>query len=509
MLTNHCHQGDCRDVMRDLIAAGVRVQCIVTSPPYWGLRDYGHPGQLGQEPTLREFLANMVEVFDLCRELLADDGVMFLNMGDSYASAGSRRAVPCDTDGKVPEGSPARDCLCGSLCDACRRAYQIGKSHIDRRHESTPALSPSLSSPGHMGFATGHPPTSDCGPEVGRTSDANLDPSRTQEIRPVGQCAARESTTHGSSPQHQGGCRQSAPSSGCLLCGRSLQHSAQASVRMEACTCDTSRRELACHRQGRDALDLASRDLTTPALKPKDLVGQPWRLAFALQDAGWWLRQDIVWHKPNPMPESVRDRCTKAHEYVFLMTRSDRYYFDTNAIKEPAIYGTTPTGVGFGHGYDRQPKPRVVPAGWDTSIGDGGHGAYHRDGAARGSKRNSFARETKYSSADHGQKAQHRAGREDVDYGETRNKRSVWTIATQSYSGAHFATFPEALVEPCVLAGSRPGDIVFDPFMGSGTVASVAQRLGRRWLGAELNPDYIALQAERTKQYGFALEKSA
>lgn len=369
MLTNHCYQGDCRAVMRDLIAAGVRVQCIVTSPPYWGLRDYGHPGQLGQEPTLREFLTHMVDVFDLCRELLADDGVMFLNMGDSYA--GSWGSQGCEYSGVAVSALSAR---------------QVAASQ--------------------------------------RTA------SGTGKIRDEG-------------------------------------------------------------------------------IKAKDLMGQPWRLAFALQDAGWWLRQDIIWHKPNPMPESVRDRCTKAHEYLFLMTKAERYYFDADAIKEPATYGATPTGVGFGHGYDKRPKPRAVPAGWDTSSGGGGHGAYHRDGAARNSKRNSFARETKYSSADHGQKAQHRAGREDVDYSETRNKRSVWTIATQSYSGAHFATFPEALVEPCILAGSRPGDIVFDPFMGSGTVASVAQRLGRRWLGAELNPDYIALQAERTRQPGLMLENTA
>lgn len=370
MLTNHCYQGDCRDVMRDLIAAGVRVQCIVTSPPYWGLRDYGVVGQLGLEPTLREFLDKMVEVFDLCRQLLADDGTLWLNMGDSYA--GSRAAAGDSSSGNK-----------------------------------------------------------------GNTASKGI---------PAGMTARRR----------------------------------------------------------RDDAPIPRSDVRVEGLKPKDLVGQPWRLAFALQDAGWWLRQDIVWHKPNPMPESVRDRCTKAHEYVFLMTKNDRYLCDMEAIKEPATYGATPTGVGFGHGFDAEPKARVrTPAGWDTSAGG------HRELTGRYSKRSSFARETKYSAGEHGQKAQHRADREDVDYSQTRNKRSVWTIATQSYSGAHFATFPEALVEPCILAGSRPGDIVFDPFMGSGTVASVAQRLGRRWLGAELNPEYIALQAERTRQPGLVLETSA
>ncbi|MGO4278251.1 DNA-methyltransferase [Cupriavidus sp. RAF20_2] len=356
MLTNQCFQGDCRAVMRDLIAAGVRVQCIVTSPPYWGLRDYGHPGQLGQEPTLREFLANMVEVFELCRELLADDGVMFLNMGDSYAGSW---------------GAQARE-------------------HAGKHAPNISALS------------------------ANQMKEAQRKSSGTGTIR-------------------------------------------------------------------------------DDFLKAKDLMGQPWRLAFALQDAGWWLRQDIIWHKPNPMPESVRDRCTKAHEYLFLLTKDARYYFDADAIREQAT-GELPGNRNAVKGVAEDPQKHR------TRTGLADYAERQR------SKRNSFARETKYSSADHGQKAQHRAGREDVDYGETRNKRSVWTVATQSYSGAHFATFPEALVEPCILAGSRPGDIVFDPFMGSGTVASVAQRLGRRWLGAELNPDYIALQAERTRQPGLMLE---
>ena len=249
----------------------------------------------------------------------------------------------------------------------------------------------------------------------------------------------------------------------------------------------------------RDDAPIPRSDVRVEGLKPKDLVGQPWRLAFALQDAGWWLRQDIIWHKPNPMPESVRDRCTKAHEYVFLLTKSEKYFYDQAAVLEPVSPNTHArlsqdvqsqisstranggaktngnmkavgrkvypgTGVGFGRGYDTDPKPRVKNnASFDEAM---------------------------------------------AIMPTERNRRSVWTIPTQSYSGAHFATFPEALVEPCILAGSRPGDIVFDPFMGSGTVASVAQRLGRRWIGAELNPDYIALQAERTRQPGLVLETS-
>ncbi|AEI76695.1 modification methylase XcyI [Cupriavidus necator N-1] len=354
MLTNHCYQGDCREVMRELIAAGVRVQCIVTSPPYWGLRDYGVHGQLGLEASLPEFLANMVEVFVLCRQLLADDGTLWLNMGDSYAGS---RGAPW---GPSPAATEARSMT------------------ASRRRDDTPI------------------PRSD--------------------------------------------------------------------VRVEG-------------------------------LKPKDLVGQPWRLAFALQDSGWWLRQDIVWHKPNPMPESVHDRCTKAHEYVFLLTKSEKYFYDFEAMQEPVSGGAHARGAGV--------NPKAAPSGWDTSPG--GHrqlkGRYSGTGVGFGRGYDKVVKPRVKQNASFSAAVTESVG--------TRNRRSVWTIPTQSFDGAHFATFPESLVEPCILAGSRPGDIVFDPFMGSGTVASVAQRLGRRWLGAELNPDYIALLAERTRQLGLVLESAA
>lgn len=353
---NQCHFGDCRDTMRRMIADGVRVQCIVTSPPYWGLRDYGVDGQIGLEPTLPEFLAQLVETFDLCRELLTDDGTLWLNMGDSYAS---------NAGGYDAAGS--------------------------RGATSNPSVS-------------------------------------------AGTMAAVVKN------------RRRVPASG---------------------------------------------------LKPKDLIGQPWRLAFALQDAGWWLRQDIIWSKPNPMPESVRDRCTKSHEYLFLLAKSERYFFDFEANKESAVSATcavpagwdtgagahrdlkgrySGTGVGFGHGYDATPKPRSRP----------------RFLQARGQQREQ---------AIPGQTVgTHRPDRTESEWDTTtRNRRSVWTIPTQAYSGAHFATFPEALVEPCVLAGSRPGDIVFDPFFGTGTTGRVALRLGRQFIGCELNPDNAALQNDRLR----------
>lgn len=299
--------GDCRDTMRDLKAEGVRVQCCVTSPPYFGLRDYGHPGQIGLEKTPAEYVAALVEVFEGVRELLADDGVLWLNLGDSYGD--------------------------------------------------------------------------------------------------------------------------------------------------------------------------------------KQLLGMPWRVAFALQAAGRYLRQDVIWHKPNPMPESVTDRCTKAHEYLFLLTKSERYYFDAVAIQEDAQIWT-----GRAATFDRSGNAvseHVIP---------GQSAAQHRprvdDGARKALRTDTESRHR--SSIPGGQSMQ-------AEPNGKRNRRSVWTVPTQPYAGAHFAVFPAALIEPCVLAGSRPGDVVLDPFMGSGTTAQVAQALGRQWIGCELNTEYAPLQQARTAQAALAI----
>ena len=195
--------------------------------------------------------------------------------------------------------------------------------------------------------------------------------------------------------------------------------------------------------------------LDNAGLKPKDLIGIPWMLAFALRADGWYLRQDIIWSKPNPMPESVRDRCTKAHEYVFLLSKSERYFYDHEAAMEPAV-SEKPAG-------NRRHKY--------TDAYNAGTSEEHR------TKSGLVAL----------------AG---VEW-KTRNRRSVWVVPTRPYKGAHFATFPPALIEPCILAGSRPGDVVLDPFMGSGTTAAVALQHGRQYLGCELNPDYEPLQQER------------
>jgi DNA modification methylase len=313
---NRIEFGDCRETMRRWAADGVKVQTCVTSPPYFGLRDYGHEGQIGLEPTPEAYIAAMVEVFRCVRDVLADDGTLWLNIGDSYVATG----------GEYKNGSQ-------------------GKTSI-----------------------------------VGKTSPEN--------VPDFGRVERRKAMEAG-------------------------------------------------------------------GLKQKDLIGIPWMLAFALRADGWYLRQDIIWHKPNPMPESVRDRCTKAHEYIFLLSKSERYYFDSHAIAEPAQY--------FGKD-NRSGKGNIRYEGKRT------------EGDAKANGQQSF-----------------------VPINETRNKRSVWTVTTKPYKGAHFATFPPDLIEPCILAGSRQGDVVLDPFMGSGTTAQVAVQHGRQYLGCELNPSYHELQEKRVR----------
>jgi len=316
--------GDCRETMRRWAADGVMAQMCVTSPPYFGLRDYGHEGQIGLEETPEQYIAAMVEVFRCVRDVLADDGTLWVNIGDSYNNVRS----------------------------------QMGPGQAVHGREKL----------------NGKP--------------------------------AEKSKKRG-----------------------------------------------------------------WPGLKEKDLIGIPWMLAFALRADGWYLRQDIIWHKPNPMPESVRDRCTKAHEYIFLLSKQERYFIDPEGMKEPAVKGAAGsefhTGKTGAHQMGRaSTKPRKQNSTNDSFVpGATAHGGLHREGSEREP--------------------------------ETRNRRSVWTVATRPYKGAHFATFPTALVEPCILAGSRPGDIVLDPFMGSGTTAAVALQHGRRYLGCELNPDYRLLQRDR------------
>jgi DNA modification methylase len=337
---NRVFFGDCRDTMRDLIAQGVKVQMCVTSPPYFGLRDYGHPGQLGLEATPAEFVRAMVEVFALVRELLADDGVLWLNLGDSYNAAG-----------RTGHGT-------------------------------------------RQGFKQG---------------------------------------TNRASAEKADNCRPSVEN-----------------------------------------------------LKPKDLIGIPWRVGFALQEAGWYLRQDIIWHKPNPMPESVTDRCTKAHEYLFLLSKSERYYFDGRAIAQPIADSSK----------ERLAQPNLPNQQGSDRVPGKTNGNMKAVGPRFGGN--------KYGDDDR-EESRTKSGNEYTGGDGLANRRSVWTVPTMPYSGAHFATFPPALIEPCILAGSRSGDTVLDCFFGSGTTGEVAGNLGRNWIGCEINDQYAPLQRARTAQHGLAL----
>lgn len=293
-------QGGCLDVLRSM--PDESVNCCITSPPYWGLRDYGVTGQLGLEKTPEEYVAKLVEIFREVRRVLRNDGTLWLNLGDSYWNTNGFARADKNWQRNGRNNAPAND----------------------------------------------------------RTL-----------------------------PKHE-------------------------------------------------------------ILKVKDLVGIPWRVAFALQADGWYLRQDIIWHKPNPMPESVTDRCTKAHEYIFLLSKSARYYYDADAIKEPSIWAEdNRSGLGnIRYGGKRNGDP--------------------------GTGQDSF-----------------------VTITENRNRRSVWTVTTKPFKEAHFATFPPDLIEPCALAGCPESGIILDPFMGAGTTAVVAKKNHRQFIGVELNPAYIEMAVKR------------
>lgn len=295
------------------------VDCVVTSPPYYGLRDYGVAGQIGLEKTPEEYVAKMVEVFRESRRVLKEEGTLWLNLGDTYSA----------------------------------QRWSGGGGQPMNKNRDT-------------------------------------------------------------------------------------------------------------HRSGNHAKN--------SGLPDKNLIGIPWHVAFALQADGWYLRQDIIWHKPNPMPESVTDRCTKAHEYIFLLSKSPKYYFHYEAIKERSV---TNENRDFGIRRDRELDYDSKEKKLRSSVKRGGFQG--KTNLMKG--RESFRAIT-----------------------EMRNKRSVWTVTTKPYKGAHFATFPPDLIEPMIKAGCPAGGIVLDPFMGSGTTAYVARSLGRNYVGVELNPAYITLADKRLEQ---------
>jgi len=331
--------GDVREQLR--LLPDVSVQCAVSSPPYWGLRDYGHTSQIGLEPTPEAFVEALVSVCGEVHRVLKSDGVLWLNLGDTY----------CNSDKWGGGGA------------------NTGKHTLE--HDGTPAS-----------------------------------------------WKAVRRRWHG-----------------------------------------------------------------IEGIKPKDLIGIPWMVAFALRSAGWYLRSDVVWSKPNPMPERVTDRPTKAHEYVFLLTKSERYYYDAGAIKNPTAESTLKE---VEQGYDGTARKDFTGTGaQDASAVKSRIVARLRDKQrGHGRRHEGFNRRW-----DEMSKAEQMA--------VGSNARSVWTFTAANYPDAHFATFPEALPERCIKAGSRVGDLVLDPFCGSGTTGAVALRLGRSFVGIELNPAYAELARVR------------
>jgi DNA modification methylase len=331
MELNKIYNGNSLHVLKEL--PDNSIDCCVTSPPYWGLRNYNHDEQIGMEETPDKFIQSLVDVFNEVKRVLKPQGTLWLNLGDTY--------------------SAHKDCK--SVADTLR----VG----------------------------------------GKSEEANV-----------------------------------------IEKGKSNSRN--------------------------------SKLLKSVGLKNKDLVGIPWMAAFALRSSGWYLRQDIIWHKPNPMPESVTDRCTKAHEYIFLMSKSEKYYYDNVAIQEKSITGdgSSPRGS-LGVVGNLNSGKRDVRTG--------------KGRIAYGGKRNGSKGEGQESF---------------VSITEVRNKRSVWTVTTKPYSDAHFATFPQDLIVDCIKAGCPENGIILDPFMGAGTTALVAKKLNRNFIGIELNPDYVKIAERRLRK---------
>lgn len=466
-MLNEIHFGDCRTSLRAMAAAGVKVQTCVTSPPYFGLRDYQVDGQIGLEETPEQFIAELVEVFRCVRDVLADDGTLWVNIGDSYASGGRKTR---DSDGKLeqrgmgtrpadPEGIKPKD-LIGIpwlLAKALRDPYYTGKikretdrvwlaAIIDGEgcffiHKRKAGASSHAKYTRADGSEANYARTADTygvGLEICNTSKAIID--RVVEIAGGG-------TVTTQTPDQNNRRKQTiyrwriAPNEVKRIAREIYPHlvGKQKQARL-ICACPSTGDAAAKAHQ-------AMMDLHNGVDTVIDYPAPP-----TMFEPGFYLRQDIIWAKSNPMPESVTDRCTKAHEYVFLLSKGPRYFYDARAVFEDALTNLPIVKKPNSSRHDST-TARVAEKDGYGSIGAVAPGK--------------------------------------------RNRRSVWSIATKPYKGAHFATFPPALIEPCILAGSRPGDIVLDPFMGSGTTAAVAIEHGRQFIGCELNPEYKALQDER------------
>jgi len=717
---NKIYQDDCLEVLKTF--PDESVDCVITSPPYWGLRDYGMSGQLGLEKTPEEYVAKMVEIFREVKRVLKKEGTLFLNLGDSYAGSGKGRNADgtpgkteslnknnrgsmsgvifpsnvgreesCDISDKEVEDYPKNDCFCENLCGVCRRAYQIGRFHNGNLPVSKQDFLFSLPIHEHKESANDHSPTSDCSRQDFHTVTANQEITHSANLVGEQSPSFQESKLFSSSSELPENVSNQNHEAKCLLCGCSFLSDVQESEHKRVCTCGIEMPLGALDQSRLDnvSLGLAYPNYSRSFLKSKDLVGIPWRVAFALQADGWYLRQDIIWHKPNPMPESVQGshfyrhrvtidkyeelqrmwktksinndgasdlsdlsqrkisdsettiyeksegdsngksertatrskrktkqvfgngsgeiesrevsgdsegsgerteasgelqgttsesgrnrnstgldghsgapslslfllqpekfqndsrpqnpveqrreklarersaslpqvqlhqagqnwvdaeeeidcpgcymcenqngfiftlsagRCTKSHEYVFLLAKSSKYYFDNEAIKEVAT------------GYDGR-KDTMMKGSEKYSDGLYLAGGNANSLAVKGRERWKYKNLQEDGQTPNTMHEKKLVGEEYLS--AVRNKRSVWTITTKPFSEAHFATFPTELITPMVQAGCPKEGIILDPFMGAGTTAVVAKHFNRNYLGIELNPEYIKIAEKRLAQ---------
>jgi DNA modification methylase len=468
-------QGDAATVLRTLPEASVN--CIVTSPPYWGLRDYGVQGQIGLERVPEEYVANLVAVFREIKRVLRDDGTCWINLGPTYTACVLRdnsanrspllwRALSCGTDGKARQDFQGDGRACLGYDDGCQGASL--SRHADTVHndrsvlQGEPQTSRISRDSGHSDYDQASPDASLRGVQVStmlqsfdRPLDASCPEATASASRPEPQTFLPAShlcaDTSGGTP---GNPSMSPP----LVVRTSGKESF-----FSACGSPD------CHGIGRCGLCWCRLAIPSLNVKAKDQVSIPHLVALALQADGWYLRLDNIWHKLNAMCESVKDRPTRVHEYVFLMSKSERYFYDQEAVREPQA----------------ESSRARAQYGWRGRTDDGSGGARTGSGFRRCATEGLTTGEAGFFPAD-----------------GLRNMRSVWTVAVARSKDGHFATFPPALVRPMILAGCPVGGTVLDPFAGSGTVGEVAEEEGRNSVLIELRPEYVDMIKARTRQAG-------
>jgi DNA modification methylase len=505
---NKIYNENCLDMMSRM--PDNFIDCCVTSPPYYGLRDYGHPNQIGLEETPEKYVEKLVQVFAEVKRVLKKEGVCWLNLGDSYygskqvrngdgtigkinskkqasnvGSLNDRHEVSYDTCDKEPEGYLMNGCFSQNLCDECQQDYHFHNSHNDHSPFAMQSVLLFSQIREYMEEQHDHFATSDflllqqILQSFFSNQDlrhfANLEVSQIdvflqtnfvlffQQFQDLYSQTSNNVLTHllaetlihcvqefGNKLHHELLKTPYYKQDSVLL--SEVQGQNNQYISGYCSQCGSYSHTLKTYIQPQSYKEFSNLPKT---LKPKDLIGIPWMVAFALRADGWYLRQDIIWHKPNPMPESVTDRCTKSHEYIFLLSKSARYYYDYKSISERSEwFESDKRSI---NGYSQSERALNGPYQCNKQ------GVYNSDGL--------------------------------------RNKRSVWTVTTKSFSEAHFATFPEDLIVPCIKAGSPEGGIVYDPFMGAGTTALVSHKLNRKFIGSEISAEYVKIAEKRIQPY--------